>query len=74
MENSDNNDEEIEEHAMAETSDKRSPETPKQTVKTSNESDQEIQRQAKKKKSDVCFLSQVIFQKTSSERTHRKCS
>ena len=42
MENLDN-DEETDEHAMAETSDKSGPEIPKQTMKTSDKSGPEIE-------------------------------
>jgi len=53
MENSDDdNDEETDKHAMlVETSDKSGPETPKQTMKTSDENDQESSSHV-----DVCKI------------------
>ena len=60
LSDSDDNDEETDKHAMAETSDKSGPETLEQTMKTLDESDQKTSRQAKKKKSHVCKRRTVI--------------
>ena len=54
MDNSDENDEETDEHAMAETSEKSGTETPNQTMKTSDETDQETS-------SHVCKICDKLF-------------